>query len=138
MPDCTCEECIGACMSSPGWFKPGEAEKAAEYMGMSILEFFREYLIVDYWVSSPDILTLAPVKENSPERGGRLASFEYAFGPGRCVFLDENSRCRIHAAKPWECKTAMLCQERPNLRSQISEAWNTPDHQRFLTTLVEE
>jgi hypothetical protein len=38
------------CRNNPGWFGPGEMEKAAEHMGMEPEAFFRKYLVV---VSTP-------------------------------------------------------------------------------------
>ena len=57
---CTCGYCRDGCTRKPGWFLPGEAEKAAGFMGMTLPDFFRAYLAVDWWVDDPDIFVLSP------------------------------------------------------------------------------
>jgi Fe-S-cluster containining protein len=97
--DCQCDVCCGACTKKPGWFLPGQAEKAAELLGLSLKEFFHKYLGIDYFIQkdgkflyvlAPAIVTMEPGQE-------------YPFSPfGQCVFY-ENNMCKIHAAKPIEC-----------------------------------
>ena len=99
--ECTCKYCVDNCSHKPGWFKPGEPEKAAELMNMTLKEFFDEYLGVDWWEADEhvdhDVFILSPrlVSMN----GGEM----FPSNPlGRCVFLKDD-RCMIHAAKPFEC-----------------------------------
>lgn len=98
---CSCGVCQGACTYKPGWFLPGEAEKAAALMDMSLPEFFRTYLGVNYWPEDeglPLTFLLAPaITRMSPGE-------EYPADPkGRCVFFQEG-RCQIHEARPHECR----------------------------------
>lgn len=66
----TCERCRRSCGHKPGWFLPGEAEKAAEFTGMTLPEFFRAYLAVDWWEGEPDIFLLSPaIAGAEPGRG---------------------------------------------------------------------
>lgn len=134
MSDCACRECVGACRRTPGWFAPGEAEKAAALLGMAFAEFTRKYLIRDYWSTRRDsIEVLAPVKlgpDGHPlQEPGSVATFGYAFERGRCAFLGDDDRCGIHAAKPRECREAMLCvpkEQKPDYiksRRSIVAAW---------------
>lgn len=125
---CTCAECVACCTRTPGWFAPGEAEKAAELIGMPFDEFREKYLVQDYWVGDPDIPVLAPGKVGVEEQAlgaQRPVSWGYAFARGRCVFLNEDDRCRIHEAKPMECRGALACGsgDRSCDRSEIVKMW---------------
>lgn len=98
--ECDCQNCKGACEEKPGWFAPGEAEKAAELLRMPLKQFFDEKLGVDFWAATDEsdvTYVLAPAVKYG-ETGE-----EYSFNPrGECVFY-ENGKCNIHAAKPREC-----------------------------------
>jgi Fe-S-cluster containining protein len=127
---CTCEECIGACKNTPGWFLPGEAEKAAAALGMTYGDF-RELLIAEYWGNgedAPPTFVLSPRKKEV-DRDRAVASFAFGAKPDRCIFLDANDRCRIHSAKPFECAVTLGCEPLPelpgyqNLRHYIAEQW---------------
>ena len=118
--DCTCEDCVDACKAAPGWFAPGEAEKAAELLGMPFEDFKNEYLIVEYWVGGARVWS--PRKDYQP-KGGQDALWADAFKKGRCVFLDENDRCKIHAAKPYACREALLCEDPRDRRKEVSDKW---------------
>lgn len=98
--DCTCDWCQDACKVKPGWFAPGEVEKAAEFVGMPLADFFKEKLAVDWWQSDPDIFLLSPAVV-----GGESGEEFPADPRGVCVFFKEG-RCSIHAAKPMECRLA--------------------------------
>lgn len=100
---CECAHCRSGCERRPGWFTPGEAERAAELLGLSLEEFFRTRLAVDWWVGNEDgegAFVLAPALAGHP------AGREYPSVPhGRCTFY-KGGRCEIHAAKPAECREA--------------------------------
>jgi Fe-S-cluster containining protein len=115
---CTCQYCRDGCTAKPGWFLPGEAEKAAEFMGMTLPEFFREYLAVDWWESEPDIFVLSPALR------GEETGTEFPGDPqGECVFY-ENERCRIHEVKPAECRERW-CGDRhgPSIHGDVAQEW---------------
>ena len=50
MNECICPTCIKACRNKPGWFAPGEAEKAAKLLDLTFQEFFQQYLCIDYYI----------------------------------------------------------------------------------------
>jgi len=120
---CVCKKCVNACKSQPGWFMPGEPEKAAKLLKMEFKEFKDKYLIVDYWASGDyDSDVLAPRKIDV-ERDRSRASFSYAFAKSPCIFLKKD-RCMIHDAKPYECRESFPCDENQiELREKIAEAW---------------
>ena len=98
--ECACDQCVSACRRKPGWFKPGELEKAAALLGLTPQEFFDKHAAVDWWENwnEADTQLLAPSLAHA-HAGGM-----YPENPtGRCSLLDENDRCMIHEAKPYEC-----------------------------------
>ena len=95
--ECDCKLCQGACTVRPGWFKPGEAEKAAKLLNMTLQEFFDKFCAVDYMEKDENIYLIAPalVGENT----GNM----YPADPrGECIFY-KDGKCKIHHAKPFEC-----------------------------------
>ena len=139
MFECKCDTCKNACKQKPGWFAPGEIQKAAELMSLTPKEFFDQYLSVDYWVGSKedsntleDIFVLTPCTiDNGP--GGMTP-----FNPkGICIFFKEGL-CKIHAAKPLECGQ-MVCDPPNDSRSEKdknTESWNKPKHQQQINDLL--
>jgi hypothetical protein len=107
-PDCTCPTCQSACIEKPGWFMPGEAEKVAEYLGITLPELFAEHLAIDWWKDDGDderiidtVFVLAPGIVTAP------AGQEYPGYPkGQCRFF-KDGRCSIHPVKPFECREAI-------------------------------
>lgn len=101
--ECTCDTCKGYCSHTPGWFAPGEAEKAATLKGLTLEAFFRDFLMVDYWQAGDgldaDVFLLSPQLVGE---GGGMAPSDPR---GRCVFFVDGL-CDIHEAKPLECRRA--------------------------------
>ncbi len=97
--ECACEKCQNACRSVPGWFRPGEAEKAARLLKMPLSKFFKKYCGVNWWNFTRDeTFVIAPATIRMKPGS------EYPGDPrGQCVFLTSEGRCRIHAAKPYHC-----------------------------------
>lgn len=96
--ECSCATCKSACQHTPGWFRPGEADKAAALMGMTLPKFFKRYLAVNWWEAYPEnTFVLSPAVTSA--RPGREAN---ANPRGTCVFF-KNGLCQIHAAKPFDC-----------------------------------
>ena len=95
------------CRSSPGWFTPGEAEAAAEQLGMAPDAFVRKFLVVDQLkVDGVAVQVFAPVKlDRFGARAmptGRQVDGLYRALRGVCVFFTGDG-CRIYAARPYEC-----------------------------------
>jgi len=80
---------------------PGEAEKAAKLMKMSLKKFFDTYLGVDWWNGKhygAETFILSPLVVGADP--GDL----FAQNPtGVCIFY-KDKRCCIHEAKPYECQ----------------------------------
>lgn len=104
--ECACERCQSACENTPGWFRPGEAEKAAAFLKLSLGDFFRRYLGVNWWCDSTrgDVFVLAPATTRM------MAGHEYPANPkGQCVFFTADRRCMIHPVKPHGCSHGNPC-----------------------------
>ena len=110
---------------------PEEIEKAAEYLSLSVQDFFNEYLGVDWWVDYPDdVFVLAPAIK------GKRTGTEYPSDPrDECVFY-ENGMCKIHAVKPFECKEMMHNEESPGRHESVRDAWATEKNQKWIEDLL--
>ena len=129
--ECTCDICKAACVNKPGWFLPGETEKAAKHLKLSMKKFFNQYLGVDWWVGSNPIFVLAPAIV------GASAGSEYPGDPrGQCVFFTKGL-CGIHPVKPFEC-AQMVCNEREDGSDTRHEsvAMKWVDHQAQIVKLL--
>lgn len=108
---------------------PGEAERAAKYLGMTLTEFFKIYLGVNWLEGDDNIFLLAPATANMDPGG------EYPGNPrGRCVFF-ENGLCNIHAVKPFECSEYIHGDTEVSARHrQVAQAWKA--HQAQIVELL--
>jgi Fe-S-cluster containining protein len=120
------------CRNNPGWFGPGEVEKAAEHMGLEIGDFVNKYLVIDHvMIGKLRVETFAPVKVDVDtgeplEPTGNRISRVYHFMKGPCVFFDnDNPACKIHQVRPVECRHYLCTQpEELNLtKEQIGKMW---------------
>jgi Fe-S-cluster containining protein len=86
---CACAECVACCKRQPGHLVPGDAERIAEYLGEPV----EPYL----W-DSQGALVLCPdgIVRRARTMTPRMVK-------GRCIFLDENDRCKIHKVAPFGC-----------------------------------
>lgn len=139
MNDCSCTVCQSACEHKPGWFLPAEVEPAAKFLGLSVEDFFKKYLLVDWFGADGrgvdhDIFVLSPAVVGS-QPGGMFA----ADPRGVCVFF-EDGRCTIHAVKPYECAQAHHddTEEENGARHQVElpRAWDVPAVQAEVTRLL--
>lgn len=128
--ECQCSKCKRGCKNTPGWFLPGEAEIAAEYLDLSFQEFFDKFLGVNWWVGETEIFVLAPALVGEP------TGSEYPGDPrGKCIFFNDEGLCDIHPAKPYECAEG-ICND-PNVKERhyaVAIAWK--NHQEDLTQLL--
>lgn len=135
VPACDCAWCVSACKRRPGWFLPGEMEKAADALGMSALDFFRKHCAIDFHTEDgePKVFVIAPRLHG--EEGGAF----YPFTPtGRCALLTEDERCSIHEHKPFECRACHHDKNIsfPDIHQHIVPEWDTPEHQKQVHDLL--
>jgi Fe-S-cluster containining protein len=133
----TCEACVGACKRKPGWFRPGEIEQTAGWLGISVQELFDTRLAIDWWEGDDQMPTTFTV---APALVGAQPGAEYPFNPnGRCTFLTDDDRCEIHEAKPYECRSYWCGKEETKAESisvheETAQLWRA--HQDQPTALL--
>ena len=103
------------CKSSPGWFAPGEVERAADAMEMAADAFVRAYLVVDgLEVDGEWTHVFAPAKvgrDGAPVvPTARPVDDLYRAFRGTCIFY-EGAGCGIYSARPYECEHYVCTQE---------------------------
>ncbi|MDO8481199.1 MAG: hypothetical protein Q7S65_05310 [Nanoarchaeota archaeon] len=91
-PPCSCKDCSHGCTIGSGFLAEGDKEKLATFLGISVQRLESEYLeeafLFNKKVWRPKIL-----------RTGKPY--------GKCVFYENG--CKVHDAKPLQCKVAMGC-----------------------------
>lgn len=118
--DCSCFKCVRACKHIPGWFAPGELEKAAAFCeAPSVEDFKRDFLKeVGFLADDQWIEIWRP----------RMPGYDdHSVKEKRCVFLSELDRCTIHPVKPMECREALLCERDQDIRPQIEALWRAKE-----------
>lgn len=107
---CACPDDVASCLRSPGYLLPGDVLPIAEVLvaagviknSAEVLEFLR---------ASRGAL----VADSATGALFRIGTVTPRMRDGRCVFLDETNRCRVHAAAPFGC--AYMSREEGDRRS---------------------
>jgi Fe-S-cluster containining protein len=89
--ECSCSACVACCKRQPGPLAPGDFETIQGFLGITF-----EQMKKLFW-RSPGALV---------QQAGRrfwIGTITPQRSAGKCVFLDANERCRIHAVKPAGC-----------------------------------
>lgn len=132
---CTCPQCVSCCERKPGWMKPGEAERIAEFLGISLADLFRDYLAVDWWVDARNVFLLSPAIV-----GEQTGTEMPCVAKGRCVFLTDKGRCQIHSVKPFECGVAWCgdgaVESKGSAHEKAADAWRDTAHQEQIVQLL--
>lgn len=129
---CECKTCISACKTKPGWLKPGEAEKIAKHLNLSLQDLFDKYLSVDWYHSNnKDYYILSPVAKNN------IPGEMFPYNPkGECIFF-KDGRCEIHSVSPFECKEYYHEDTMDDLlerHKEVAESWEGKDE--YLSNLL--
>lgn len=131
---CQCDYCRSCCGYKPGWFLPKEAEKVAEYMNLSLKDFFNKYLGVDWYENygkeGKSVFVLAPATKTM--RTGKLYS---AKPTGECIFF-VNELCKIHSIKPYECAVAGCKTKSKKRHPMMARIWNKTEYQNQIKELL--
>jgi Fe-S-cluster containining protein len=90
---CACTACVACCKRQPGPLIPGDMEKIAAHLGVTMEEAKGKF-----WASPGSL-----VKNLSTGTVQRIGTITPRWRKGRCVFLDENDRCSIHPVAPFGC-----------------------------------
>ena len=134
---CDCNKCKGACTVKPGWMLPGEAEKIAEHLGITLQELFDDFLLVDYYLSyqKGHKYLLSPAL-----KGKKPGDMTPSNPMGVCIFFDEETEhCQIHEVAPYECQMYIHGQakELTEARHQwIAQQWNHEVEYKQLVDLL--
>ncbi|MDO8795380.1 MAG: YkgJ family cysteine cluster protein [Vicinamibacterales bacterium] len=87
---CACAECVDCCRQQPGSLIPGDAERIAAFLGEPV----EPYL----WASPGAVVMNTVTREVH-----RIGTITPRRVNGKCVFLDDQDRCRIHSVAPAGC-----------------------------------
>jgi Fe-S-cluster containining protein len=93
---CDCEECRRPCFHLPGMLAPGDLERISDYLAMPLSEslpMFRASPGAKVAKQTATGLHVFRIPTIVPAQDDR----------GRCVFLQSDERCRIHAVAPYGC-----------------------------------
>ena len=93
---CKCNACNIGCKHGSGAFADDEIKKLADH------------LKIDEDVLKKEFLEEVE-KFNTKKLRPRILRKDKQFG--KCIFFDEELGCKIHDAKPMECRVAMGCKE---------------------------
>ncbi|HLG24402.1 MAG TPA: YkgJ family cysteine cluster protein [Candidatus Nanoarchaeia archaeon] len=96
-PACKCVECSNGCKFGSGMLAKGDEKKLAEYLKISEDELKENFLEETERFHTKMLRPKILRGKNSPF--------------GRCTFYDEKEGCKVHEAKPLECKTSMGCRD---------------------------
>lgn len=112
--ECKCNICVNMCKTRPCWGTPEEIKKIIE-------AGFANKLMLDYWVSEPDIYIVSPA----------IKGYEKGNAPytprGVCIFL-KNDLCKLHdlKLKPFEARVAGCKMEDDfNVHMDVAMEWDT-------------
>lgn len=87
---CACADCQSCCRRQPGYLIPGDVDRLVAATGRPAKEFL---------VASPGAVVMN--LETRVQR--RIGTITPKFHGGKCVLLDDNGRCTVHAVAPFGC-----------------------------------
>jgi|TARA_B100001971_G_scaffold187336_1_gene187967 hypothetical protein len=93
---CKCEACTNGCKYGSGFLVNDDISRIAKHLGITEEVLKKEFLE-------------EVEKFNTKKYRPRILKKHKPYG--KCAFFDQEIRCRIHEAKPLECKVAMGCKD---------------------------
>ena len=126
---CACKDCVDCCKSQPGSLIPGDMERIAEHLGLSM-----RVTALKFW-ASPGAL-LMNTATGSTFRVGTITPRKVH---GKCIFLDDDDRCTIHAVAPAGCSyfdTHQSREEGMPISKWVVGLQAQPEYQSLRRTLV--
>ena len=131
---CQCDKCQRACTRRAGWFLPGQAEKAAALMGLTLKEFFDQWLQIDWWIEDEGFTFIL-----IPGLKGQATGEKTGSNPtGECVFYQDGG-CAIHPAKPQECAESIHRETNDDVDKRheaVAADWREPQYQQQIEELL--
>lgn len=93
---CKCNACTAGCRRGSGFLADEDIPKLAKFMNISEEVLKKEFLE-------------EVEKFNTRRYRPKILRKDKPYG--KCIFFDEEIGCKIHEAKPLECKTSMGCRD---------------------------
>lgn len=127
---CACPDCQACCTQQPGSLAAGELEAIAAHLGKPV-----HAVLAKFW-ASPGAL----VQNSRTGAQLRVGTITPRLVRGRCVFLDAESRCTIHAVAPYGCRmfdTHMQAADAQPRSLWLVRSQATPAYQSLRRTLPE-
>lgn len=90
---CACATCVQCCRDQPGHLRPGDFARITAHLALTPAE------APAYFWASPGALAM----NTATGRQFRIGTITPRRVRGRCVFLDQDDRCRVHAVAPFGC-----------------------------------
>lgn len=94
---CKCNACSNGCRYGSGFLAEGDAKALAKFLGISEEELKERYLEEAGQFNARLLRPKIERKEGRPY--------------GKCIFFDEKEGCKVHEAKPLQCKVSMGCKD---------------------------
>ena len=94
---CRCDACSNGCKYGSGFLAGDDAKNLAKLFGISEEELKQKYLEETEQFSTKLLRPKLERKEGRPY--------------GRCIFFSEKEGCKVHEAKPLQCKVSMGCKD---------------------------
>src|SRR5271167_926415 len=130
---CSCKDCKSACKNKPGWFAPSQIEPLAKKLGLTVKEFFKQHLQIDWWDSYPkNVYVLSPRQKHGT--GGTMFP---ANPKGECHWF-KYGKCSIHTlGKPMECQMLGHPTKEPKISNheKVMRMWKAEKHQKMIRDL---
>lgn len=125
--DCSCDKCAALCLGNPGWFAPAQVLRAAAHLKLSFRDMCAQYLIIEYWVSCPNIYVLAPRRI---DQVWGVAGWGDNFRRGKCRLLSQAGCLLPHSLRPVECAGTYACGDNVpgSARAHLADLWADDPH----------
>lgn len=111
-----CINCGFCCHRRPCILLPEELDKIAEFLKMDKKSIIKKFFCVD---EKGGIFFVKPAGINQMHLLGKYLEAEDTFNEGKCIFLDENNRCKIHEVKPRMAKIMKCWEEKSRGKSVV-------------------
>lgn len=108
---CACRRCVDCCKAQPGPLVPGDYERILEHTGLH-----PEEARLMFWASPGSL-----VRDMRTGRERFVGTITPQQVRGRCVFLQPDDRCGIHAVAPYGC--AFFDMHQPTAVYQPRSQW---------------
>ena len=94
---CRCDACSNGCKYGSGFLAGDDAKNLAKFFGMREEELKQKYL------EETEQFNTKLLRPKLERKAGRPY--------GKCIFFDEKEGCKVHEAKPLQCKVSMGCKD---------------------------